>query len=185
MPKVVKKLQTGLSDNMSADEMLSYTSDFCAGMGTESYDYSLLAGRISTISLYNQTPSTFSEAMNKIKHLLDDDFLKKVNDSNDYDAHIIDNNDFQYDILGIKTLMRSYLLKDNNQFIERPQYMLMRVAIFLCDEPDEIIETYQLMSNGMYTHASPTLFHAGMKQHQLASCFLMTLKDDSIEGIYE
>lgn len=185
VPKVVKKLQTGLSDNMSADEMLSYTSDFCAGMGTESYDYSLLAGRISTISLYNQTPSTFSEAMNKIKHLLDDDFLKKVNDSNDYDAHIIDNNDFQYDILGIKTLMRSYLLKDNNQFIERPQYMLMRVAIFLCDEPDEIIETYQLMSNGMYTHASPTLFHAGMKQHQLASCFLMTLKDDSIEGIYE
>lgn len=185
VPKVVKKLQTGLSDNMSADEMLSYTSDFCAGMGTESYDYSLLAGRISTISLYNQTPSTFSEAMNKIKHLLDDDFLKKVNDSNDYDAHIIDNNDFQYDILGIKTLMRSYLLKDNNQFIERPQYMLMRVAIFLCDEPDEIIETYELMSNGLYTHASPTLFHAGMKQHQLASCFLMTLKDDSIEGIYE
>ena len=183
--KVVKKLQTGLSDNMTSEEILSYTSDFCAGMGTESYDYSLLAGRITTISLYNQTPSTFKEAMNKMKDILHPDFLRKVNDPIDYDAHIIENNDFQYDILGIKTLMRSYLLKDGDTYIERPQYMLMRVAIFLCDVPDEIIETYELMSNGLYTHASPTLFHSGMKQHQLASCFLMTLKDDSIEGIYE
>ena len=183
--KVVKKLQTGLSDNMSSEEVLSYTSDFCAGMGTESYDYSMLAGRITTISLYRETPSTFSEAMNRVKHLLDESFLQKVSDNIDYDSHIIENNDFQYDILGIKTLMRSYLLKDESGYVERPQYMLMRVALFLCDVPEEVIETYNIMSKGLYTHASPTLFHSGMKQHQLASCFLMTMKDDSIEGIYE
>jgi ribonucleoside-diphosphate reductase alpha chain len=183
--KVVNKLQTGLSDSMSSEEILSYTSDFCAGMGTESYDYSLLAGRITTISLYNETPSTFTEAMNQISHLLDESFLKKVADGIDYDSHIIENNDFQYDILGIKTLMRSYLLKDEQGYVERPQYMLMRVALFLCDVPEEVIETYHIMSKGLYTHASPTLFHCGMKQHQLASCFLMTMKEDSIAGIYD
>ena len=181
--KVVKKLQTGLSDTMTSDEMLSYTADFCAGMGTESYDYSLLAGRITAIGIYNETPSTFKKAMNKIQHMLHDDFIKKLD--YDYDAHIIESNDFQYDILGIKTLMRSYLLKQDGKFIERPQYMLMRVAIFLCDTPEETIETYTTMSQGLYTHASPTLFHAGLKQHQLASCFLTTMQEDSIEGIYD
>ena len=115
--------------------------------------------------------------------MLHDDFIKKLD--YDYDPHIIENNDFQYDILGIKTLMRSYLLKQDGKFIERPQYMLMRVAVFLCDTPEETIETYTIMSQGLYTHASPTLFHAGLKQHQLASCFLMTMKEDSIEGIYD
>ena len=151
-------------------------------MGTESYDYSLLAGRITAIGLYNETPSTFKKAMNNLQHMLHDDFIKKLD--YDYDAHIIENNDFQYDILGIKTLMRSYLLKQDGKFIERPQYMLMRVAIFLCDTPEETIETYTIMSQGLYTHASPTLFHAGLKQHQLASCFLTTMQEDSIEGIY-
>ena len=91
--KVVKKLQTGLSDTMTSDEMLSYTADFCAGMGTESYDYSLLAGRITASGLYNETPSTFTKAMNKARHMLHDDFIKKLD--YDYDPHIIENNDFQ------------------------------------------------------------------------------------------
>lgn len=183
--KTVKKLQSGLSDKMTADEMLSYVSDFCAGMGTESYDYSLLAGRITTISLYNETPSSFKEAMLQVRYLLCPEFILKLESNFNYDDVIIETNDFQYDILGIKTLMRSYLLKDQNGFVERPQYMLMRVAMFLCNSPEEIVETYECMSNGFYTHASPTLFHCGMKQHQLASCFLMTMKEDSIEGIYE
>ena len=183
--KVVKKVKNGLSDKMTSNEMLSYLSDFCASMGTESYDYSILAGRITTISLYNETPATFTEAMLRVKHLLTDEFLTKLNSDFDYDSKIRETNDFQYDIIGIKTLMRSYLLKDNKGFIERPQYLLMRVALFLCDTPDETMETYYIMSNGLYTHASPTLFHCGLKQHQLASCFLMTMKEDSIEGIYD
>ena len=131
--KTVKKLQSGLSDKMTADEMLSYVSDFCAGMGTESYDYSLLAGRITTISLYNETPSSFKEAMLQVRYLLCPEFITKLESNFNYDDAIIETNDFQYDILGIKTLMRSYLLKDQNGFVERPQYMLMRVAMFLCD----------------------------------------------------
>jgi ribonucleoside-diphosphate reductase alpha chain len=182
--KTVKSIQKGLSDKMSSDEILNYVTEHCASLGTHTHDYSVLAGRVCMTMLYNSTPAKFSDAMNKITHLLTPEFVEKVN-AYDYDKHIIHNNDFNYDIIGIKTLLRSYLLKDKGSFIERPQYMLMRVAVFLCDTPEESIETYRIMSNGYYTHASPTLFHCGMKKHQLASCFLMTMKDDSIAGIYD
>ncbi len=180
----VKSIQKGLSDKMTSDEILNYITDHCAGLGSHAHGYSLLAGRVCAIKLYNTTPSSFREAMNQIECLLNPTFLQKVN-TYDYDKHIIHKNDFSYDIIGMKTLLRSYLLKDNGVYVERPQYMLMRVAVFLSDTPEEAIETYTVMSNGCYTHASPTLFHCGMKKHQLASCFLMTMKDDSIEGIYE
>ena len=182
--KTVKTLKKGLSDKMKSDEILNYVADHCAGLGSYSHDYSVLAGRICTSMLHNNTPSTFTEAMNRMSDILDPAFLIKVNHY-DYSKHIIVQNDFQYDIIGIKTLKRSYLLKDKDGYVERPQYMLMRVAVFLCDSVEEVIHTYKIMSNGYYTHASPTLFHCGMKKHQLASCFLTTIKDDSIEGIYD
>lgn len=182
--KTVKSIRKGLSDKMNSDEILNYVTDHCAGLGSHSHDYALLAGRICTKMLHNNTPSTFTEAMNRISHLLDVSFVQKIKNY-DYSQHIIEENDFQYDIIGIKTLKRSYLLKDEKGYVERPQYMLMRVAIFLCDTIEDTIHTYRVMSEGYYTHASPTLFHCGMKKHQLASCFLTVMNDDSITGIYD
>jgi ribonucleoside-diphosphate reductase alpha chain len=182
--KTVKSIKNGLTDRMSSDEILHYVTNHCASLGSHSHDYSILAGRISTILIYNYTTASFTEAMKRVSSILLPSFVEKVL-AYDYDKHIIETNDFKYDILGISTLKRSYLLRDAKGIVERPQYMLMRVAVFLCDSPEEAIETYQAMSNGLYTHASPTLFHSGMKQHQLASCFLMTMKEDSIEGIYD
>lgn len=99
---------------------------------------------------------------------------------------IIYDRDFNYNYFGFKTLERSYLLRNNNRVAERPQHMLMRVAVGIHGEDvDAAIETYELMSEKYFTHASPTLFNAGTPHPQLSSCFLLTMKDDSIEGIYE
>ena len=102
------------------------------------------------------------------------------------DSAIIYNRDFNYNYFGFKTLERSYLLKINGRTAERPQHMLMRVAVGIHgNDIDRAIETYQLMSQRYFTHASPTLFNAGTPHPQLSSCFLVCMKDDSIEGIYD
>ena len=99
---------------------------------------------------------------------------------------IVNERDFQYDIMGIRTLQRSYLLRHQGIIVERPQYMLMRAAIALHkDNLDQVRETYEATSKLLYTHATPTLFHAGMRKQQLASCFLMSMTSDSIDGIFE
>jgi len=182
--KLNKTLSGGLADKMTSDEMLVYISEACASMGTRSHSYSILSGRVEAIRLQRNTPSSFKEAMLRAKELLSDEFLAKI-EAYDYDQHILHRNDFSYDILAMRTLERSYLLRDSRGFVERPQYMLMRVAVFISDSAEEAVETYQAMSAGIYTHASPTLFNSGLKKHQLASCFLLTMKDDSIAGIYE
>ena len=182
--EVDKVITEGMPEKISADDMLQYISSSCASMSTKSYDYAMLAGRVETVLLYRSTPDTFREAMESIKDLLQDDFLNKIRSYN-YDQHIDPSKDFSYDIIGIRTLERSYLLKKDQEFVERPQYLLMRVAVFLSDTPQEAVETYKALSSKLYTHATPTLFHCGMKKHQLASCFLMTMKEDSVDGIFE
>jgi len=182
--EVDKVITEGMPEKISADDMLQYISSSCASMSTKSYDYAMLAGRVETVLLYRSTPDTFREAMESIKDLLQDDFLNKIRSYN-YDQHIDPSKDFSYDIIGIRTLERSYLLKKDQSFVERPQYLLMRVAVFLSDTPQEAVETYKALSSKLYTHATPTLFHCGMKKHQLASCFLMTMKEDSVDGIFE
>lgn len=177
-------INKGLTDQISSDDMLKFLSSSCAALSTQSYDYSVLAGRIEMVNLYKVTPDSFTDAMNRLKPILDSNFLEKVNQY-DFDQHIVEERDFTYDIIGVKTLQRSYLLKDEKGFVERPQYMLMRVAVFLGDTPEEAVKTYDFLSRKYYTHATPTLFHSGMKRHQLASCFLMTMKDDSIDGIFD
>ncbi len=177
-------INKGMPEQIQADEMLKYISSCCASLSTKSYDYALLAGRVETVLLYRSTPDSFKEAMESIKDILSTDFLKKVREYN-YDNHLLPLNDFSYDIIGIRTLQRSYLLKNEKGFVERPQYLLMRVAVYLTDSPNEAIETYKALSAKLYTHATPTLFHCGMKKHQLASCFLMTMKEDSVDGIFE
>lgn len=178
------RVNKGLTDTISSEDMLKFLSSSCAALSTQSYDYSLLAGRIEMVNLYKTTPDSFTDAMNRLAPILDTNFLEKINQY-DFDQHIVEERDFTYDIIGVKTLQRSYLLKDNNGFVERPQYMLMRVAVFLADSAAEAVETYESLSKKQYTHATPTLFHSGMKRHQLASCFLMTMKDDSVDGIFD
>jgi ribonucleoside-diphosphate reductase alpha chain len=119
--------------------------------------------------------------------LLADDVYKVIADNKELlDSTIIYNRDFGYDYFGFKTLERSYLLKLNGEIAERPQHMLMRVAIGIhLDDMDAVIETYDLMSKKFFTHATPTLFNAGTPKPQMSSCFLLTMKDDSIEGIYD
>jgi len=181
---LVKQVCKGVAQNMKTNDIIPYIADTTAAMSTQSYEYSDLAGRMEVMDLHSKTPKTFMKAMRRLGDILDRRFFEKVY-SHDYDMHITPEDDFKYDIIGLRTLKRSYLLKDEKGIVERPSYMLMRVAVFLCDTPTETIEMYHTMVQGWYTHASPTLFNCGMKQHQLASCFLMSMKDDSIEAIYD
>lgn len=182
--KLVELSNNGVAQGMNTSDMFSYLAESAASMGTLSYEYGILAGRLDCFELHKSTPGSFTEAMNTLGGILCDTFLKKVREYN-YDVHINHARDFEYDIIGLRTLKRSYLLKYKNKIVERPQYMLMRVAVFLSDAPEDAIEMYNILSEGWYTHASPTLFNSGMKHHQLASCFLMSMKEDSIAGIYD
>ena len=100
------------------------------------------------------------------------------------DKHIDHSMDFTYDIFAVRTLMRAYLMRANGKIVERPQYMLMRVACSLYETEQDIVNCYKMLSQKLYTHATPTLFNAGMVNGQLASCFLLNMQDDSIEGIF-
>ena len=119
--------------------------------------------------------------------MIADDVIKIVRKNSEIlDSTIIYDRDFSYDYFGFKTLERSYLLRINGQIAERPQQMLMRVAIGIHkDDIESAINTYELMSQKFFTHATPTLFNAGTPKPQMSSCFLLTMKEDSIDGIYD
>jgi ribonucleoside-diphosphate reductase alpha chain len=167
-------------------------------MTTTHPDYALLAARISVSNLHKNTKKSFSETMTDLYEyvnprtgkkapLIADDVFKVMKDNAELlDSTIIYNRDFGYDYFGFKTLERSYLLKINGQIAERPQHMLMRVSIGIhLDDLDAAIETYHLMSKKYFTHATPTLFNSGTPKPQMSSCFLLTMRDDSIDGIYD
>ena len=169
-------------------------AEVSAALTTEHHHYSKLAGRCIVEALHKETKPKFTEFVGLLSNLFNAEFLDIVSVLNgQLDSLIVSDRDFQYDIFAIKTLQRSYLLKHEGKVVERPQYMLMRVSIAIAlgqmnaEEKvlDIIRDTYEAMSKGFYTHATPTLFHAGLKKQQMASCYLMTMKDDSIEGIYE
>lgn len=181
--KLTEQVKKGMGEKMKTMDIAPYIAETASSYSTHSYHYSLLAGRVEVMHLHANTLPSFTDSMMKLKHLFKDTFVEKVQQYN-YDIHIDHKKDFQYDIIGIRTLKRSYLLRNSNGIIERPQYMLMRVALFLSDTPPQAIELYHILSDGWYTHATPTLYNAGLKQHQLASCFLMSMKEDSIDGIY-
>ena len=161
-------------------------------------DYAKLAARISVSNLHKDTKKTFSEVMTDLYEyvnprtgkkapLLSDEVYKVIQDNKDrLDSTIIYNRDYGYDYFGFKTLERSYLLKLNGKIAERPQHMLMRVSVGIhLDDLDAAIETYELMSKKYFTHATPTLFNSGTPKPQMSSCFLLTMQDDSIDGIYD
>ena len=161
-------------------------------------DYALLASRIAVSNLHKNTKKSFSETVkdlyeyidpktNEKAPLISDEVYSVIKKNADVlDSTIIYDRDFRYDFFGFKTLERSYLLKLNGEVAERPQQMLMRVAIGIhTDDIDSAIETYNYMSEGWFTHATPTLFNSGTPKPQMSSCFLLTTKEDSISGIYD
>ncbi len=196
--KVAMRVIEGLYDGVTTSELDNLAAEVAATMTTAHPDYARLAARISVSNLHKNTKKTFSEVMHdlytyinprtgKDAPLLSDEVYKVIMDNKEkLDSTIIYNRDFGYDYFGFKTLERSYLLKLNGKIAERPQHMLMRVSIGIhLNDLDAAIETYELMSKKYFTHATPTLFNSGTPKPQMSSCFLLTMKEDSIDGIYD
>jgi ribonucleoside-diphosphate reductase alpha chain len=196
--KVAMRVIEGLYDGVTTSELDNLAAEVSATMTTAHPDYARLAARISVSNLHKNTKKTFSEVMTDLYEyvnprtgkeapLLSEEVFKVVQENKELlDSTIIYNRDFGYDYFGFKTLERSYLLKLNGQIAERPQHMLMRVSIGIhLNDLEAAIETYELMSKKFFTHATPTLFNSGTPKPQMSSCFLLAMKDDSIDGIYD
>ncbi|CAM4129534.1 ribonucleoside-diphosphate reductase subunit alpha [Zobellia nedashkovskayae] len=196
--KVAMRVIEGLYDGVTTSELDNLAAEIAATMTTTHPDYAKLAARISVSNLHKNTKKSFSETMkdlylyvnprtNKKAPLLSDEVFKVISENAErLDSTIIYNRDFGYDYFGFKTLERSYLLKLNGKIAERPQHMLMRVSVGIhLNDLDSAIETYELMSKKYFTHATPTLFNSGTPKPQMSSCFLLAMKDDSIDGIYD
>jgi ribonucleoside-diphosphate reductase alpha chain len=196
--EVAQKVIQGLYSGITTSELDGLSAETAAALTTKHPDYGFLAARIAVSNLQKNTAPKFSECADTLysyvdnktgrkSPLLADDVYQIIKDNAEQlDAAIVTKRDFNYDYFGFKTLERSYLLKVHKKIVERPQYMLMRVSIGIHkDDIESAIKTYNLLSEGWFTHATPTLFNAGTPNPQLSSCFLIQLKDDSIEGIYD
>ena len=196
--KVAMRVIEGLYDEVTTSELDTLAAEIAATMTVSHPDYAILAARISVSNLHKNTKKSFSEVMSdlyfyinprtgKKAPLLSDEVYQVIQDNAEMlDSAIIYNRDFNYDYFGFKTLERSYLLKLNGQIAERPQHMLMRVSLGIhLHDMDSALETYELMSKKYFTHATPTLFNSGTPKPQMSSCFLLAMKDDSIDGIYD
>lgn len=196
--KVAMRVIEGLYDGVTTSELDNLAAEIAATMTTTHPDYAKLAARISVSNLHKNTKKSFSETMKDLYEyvnprtgkkapLLSDEVYQVIAEhAEQLDSTIIYNRDFGYDYFGFKTLERSYLLKINGKIAERPQQMLMRVAVGIhLDDMDAVVETYELMSKKYFTHATPTLFNSGTPKPQMSSCFLLAMKDDSIDGIYD
>lgn len=196
--EVAKKVIDGLYDGVTTTELDNLAAEVCASLTVKHPDYAILAARIAISNLHKTTSQSFSNTMKRL--------YTYINPKTDENAALIApdvygiikkhaakldqvieySRDFDYDFFGFKTLERSYLIKLDGKVVERPQHMLMRVSIGIHKEDiDAAINTYHLLSQKWFTHATPTLFNAGTPKPQLSSCFLLTMKDDSIDGIYD
>ena len=195
---VAMKVIEGIYDGVLTTDLDNLAAEVAAAKTIDHPDYALLASRIAVSNLHKETKKTFSEVMEDLYNYIDpktgqrasllaDDVYEIVMNNKDVlDSSIIYDRDFRYDYFGFKTLTRSYLMKLNGQIAERPQQMLMRVSVGIHKHDiQEAIKTYNLMSEGWFTHATPTLFNAGTPKPQMSSCFLLTMKSDSISGIYD
>ncbi|WP_165749917.1 ribonucleoside-diphosphate reductase subunit alpha [Cellulophaga sp. Z1A5H] len=196
--KVSMRVIEGLYDGVTTSELDNLAAEISATMTTTHPDFAKLAARISVSNLHKNTKKSFADTMKdlyeyvnprngKKSPLLSDEVFKVISENAAFlDSTIIYNRDFGYDYFGFKTLERSYLLKINGQIAERPQHMLMRVSVGIhLDDLEAVVETYELMSKKFFTHATPTLFNSGTPKPQMSSCFLLAMKDDSIDGIYD
>ena len=196
--KIAQKVVSGVYKGVTTSQLDELAAETAAYMSIDHPDFSKLAARITVSNLHKETLKNFSDVSEILynythprtkKHapLIAEDVYEIINKHSDRLDNAIDyKRDFTYDYFGLKTLMRAYLLKVDGKIAERPQHMLMRVAIGIHkNDIERAIETYELMSDKFFTHATPTLYNAGTTRPQLSSCFLLTMKDDSIEGIYD
>jgi len=186
---VAQKAIPGLYSDITTTEIDNYLAETAAALTVEHPDYSYLAARIKSNALHKQTPGFVIATKNLFGDgLLKEEYYKKVIENSNAIESIIDyDRDYSFDYFALTTLIRAYLLKFEDKTIERPQDLWMRVALTVsCDVFDlsKLKRTYDSLSNGMYTHATPTLFNSGLKMQQLSSCFLIGMEDDSIEGIF-
>ncbi|MES2587968.1 MAG: ribonucleoside-diphosphate reductase subunit alpha [Bacteroidota bacterium] len=194
---VAMKVIEGIYDGVTTSDLDNLAAETAASKTIDHPDYALLASRIAVSNLHKDTKKSFSEVMDDLYNYVDpitgqnasllaEDVYQVVQENRDaLDSSIIYDRDFRYDYFGFKTLSRSYLLKLNGNIAERPQQMLMRVSLGIHkNDIQSAIKTYNLMSEGWFTHATPTLFNAGTPKPQMSSCFLLTMKEDSIAGIY-
>tara|TARA_B110000003_G_C16653072_1_gene535160 strand:- start:221 stop:2632 length:2412 start_codon:yes stop_codon:yes gene_type:complete len=191
--KVCSRIYDGVN-TYELDELAAYLS---SSMSIDNPDYSVLASRIIISNHQKNTSPSFSETIqilynNKDIHgedspLVSDELYEIVNNNKEKLNNYIDyQRDFLFDYFGFKTLERAYLIKINKKIIERPQHLWMRVSIGIHgNDIKDVLETYDLMSKKYFTHATPTLFNAGTRRQQLSSCFLCSVNDDSISGIYD
>lgn len=195
---VAMKVIEGIYEGVTTQQLDELAAETAASFTVRHPDYALLASRIAVSNLHKSTLKSFSKTMKKLYDYIDpktgekasliaDDVYKIIEENAALlDSTIIYDRDFGYDFFGFKTLERSYLLKTNGQITERPQHMLMRVAVGIHKEDvKSAVETYNLLSERWFTHATPTLFNAGTPKPQMSSCFLLQMQSDSIDGIYD
>jgi ribonucleoside-diphosphate reductase alpha chain len=196
--QVAKRTINGLFDGITTMELDNLSAEVSAYMTSVHPDYARLAGRIAVANLHRSTSDSFMETFDTLYNfkneftgehqpLISEEIYQFAREYKDrISTEIAYSRDFEFDYFGFKTLERSYLLKVNGKIVERPQHLFMRVALGVqIGNIEEAIKTYHLISEGWFTHASPTLFNAGTNKAQMSSCFLVAMKDDSIEGIYE
>ncbi|MBL7821956.1 MAG: ribonucleoside-diphosphate reductase subunit alpha [Saprospiraceae bacterium] len=196
--EISKKVILGLFNGVTTSELDNLAAETAASFAAVHPDYALLAARIAISNLHKNTNKSFSETMealynyvdpntNQKAGLISDETIEVIRQNADkLDSAIIYDRDYSFDYFGFKTLERSYLLRTNKKVVERPQHLLMRASIGIHGQAvEKAIETYNLMSEKWFVHATPTLFNAGTPKPQLSSCFLLSMTDDSITGIFE
>ena len=196
--RVAMRVIEGVYDGVSTTELDNLAAEVAATNAVTHPDYASLASRIAVSNLHKATKKSFADTMNDLYNYVDpvtgdpasllaEDVHEIIQENAEFlDSQIIYDRDFSYDYFGFKTLERSYLLKMNGEISERPQQMLMRVSVGIHkDDLESVVKTYNMLSEGWFTHATPTLFNAGTPKPQMSSCFLLTMKEDSISGIYD
>jgi ribonucleoside-diphosphate reductase alpha subunit len=196
--EIAKKVIMGIYNNVTTTELDNLAAETSASFTTQHPDFAVLAARIAVSNLHKNTEKSFSAVADILYHYIDpktqekaplysDEVYEIVKANADrIDSAIIYERDYHFDYFGFKTLERSYLLRTEGKITERPQHMFMRVAIGIHkSDIDAAIETYNLMSEKWFVHATPTLFNAGTPKAQMSSCFLLSMKEDSIDGIFE
>ena len=195
--EIAQKVIEGITPDVKTSVLDQLAMETAASLTTKHPDYSVLAARIAITSLHKETKKSFSETVEDLYNYIDPktekhspivsleffDLVKKYSD--ELDSSIVHSRDHNFDYFGYKTLEKSYLLKINGKVAERPQYMYMRTALQVWGENiEKVVKTYNELSEGFYTHATPTLFNSGTGRPQLSSCFLLDTESDSIDGIF-
>lgn len=196
--KVAMRVIEGVYDGVTTTELDNLAAEVAATNAVTHPDYASLASRIAVSNLHKATKKSFAETMEDLHtykdpitgesaSLVASDVIEIIRENSEFlDSQIIYDRDFNYDYFGFKTIERSYLLRLDGEIVERPQHMLMRVSLGIHkDDLEAAVATYNMMSDGWFTHATPTLFNSGTPKPQMSSCFLLTMKEDSISGIYD